>query len=80
MTRLFVGLGHIAGLRPGDLVGAIAGETGLSGRQIGAIDISDRFSLVEVPSEEADRVINALRATSIKGLRANVRRERDQSR
>ncbi len=80
MTRLFVGLGHIAGLRPGDLVGAIAGETGLSGRQIGAIDISDRFSLVEVPSDEADRVINALRATSIKGLRANVRRERDQAR
>ena len=80
MTRLFVGLGHIAGLRPGDLVGAIAGETGLSGRQIGAIDIADRFALVEVPSDEADRVINALRATSIKGLRANVRRERDQAR
>ncbi|MFN0025745.1 MAG: DEAD/DEAH box helicase [Acidimicrobiales bacterium] len=80
MTRLFVGLGHIAGLRPGDLVGAIAGETGLSGRQIGAIDISDRFALVEVPSDEADRVINALRSTSIKGLRANVRRERDQAR
>jgi ATP-dependent RNA helicase DeaD len=76
MTRLFVGAGRIAGIRPQDLVGAIAGESELSGREIGAIEIADRFSLVEVPESAADDVISALRASTIKGKKANVRRER----
>lgn len=80
MTRLFVAAGHNMGIRPNDLVGAIAGETGLSGRDIGAIDIAERFSLVEVPDAAADDVIAALRSTTIKGKRTNVRRERDVSR
>ena len=80
MTRLFVAAGHNMGIRPNDLVGAIAGETGLSGRDIGAIDIAERFSLVEVPNAAADDVIAALRSTTIKGKRTNVRRERDVSR
>jgi len=77
MTRLFVGAGRSASIRPQDLVGAIAGETSLSGRDIGAIEISDRFSLVEVPEESADDVIAALRTTTIKGKRPQIRRERD---
>jgi ATP-dependent RNA helicase DeaD len=76
MTRLFVGLGRNAGIRPQDLVGAIAGETRLSGRDIGAIEIADRFSLVEVPDDAVDEVVRAMRATTIKGKKANVRRER----
>ena len=79
MTRLFVGTGRAAGVRPQDLVGAIAGESRLTGRDIGAIEIADRFSLVEVPESAADEVIAALRGTSIKGRRATVRRERYQS-
>jgi ATP-dependent RNA helicase DeaD len=79
MTRLFVGAGRAAGVRPQDLVGAIAGESRLTGRDIGAIEIADRFSLVEVPESAADEVIAALRGTSIKGRRATVRRERYQS-
>jgi ATP-dependent RNA helicase DeaD len=79
-TRLFVGLGRSGGVRPQDLVGAIAGESHLSGRDIGAIEISDRFSLVEVPDSAADDVIKALRGTSIKGQKATVRRERFPSR
>ena len=75
-TRLFVGIGRSAGVRPQDLVGAIAGESYLSGRDIGAIEISDRFSLVEVPESAADDVVRALRGTSIKGQKATVRRER----
>jgi ATP-dependent RNA helicase DeaD len=77
MTRLFVGAGRAAGIRPQDLVGAIAGESRLSGRQIGAIDIADRFSLVDVPDDAADEVIAALKASTIKGKKATVRRERD---
>jgi ATP-dependent RNA helicase DeaD len=76
MTRLYVGAGRAAGIRPKDLVGAIAGETSVVGRQIGAIEISDRFSLVEVPEANADEVISALVRTTIKGKRPNVRRER----
>lgn len=76
MTRLFVGTGRKAGVRPQDLVGAITGESRLSGRDIGAIEIADRFSLVEVPESAADEVIAALRGTTIKGQRATVRRER----
>jgi ATP-dependent RNA helicase DeaD len=76
MTRLFVGAGRRAGVRPQDLVGAIAGESGLNGRDIGSIEIADRFSLVEVPESAAEEVITALRQSTIKGKKATVRRER----
>jgi ATP-dependent RNA helicase DeaD len=76
MTRLFVGVGRRAGIRPQDLVGAIAGESDLTGREIGSIEIADRFSLVDVPESAADEVIVALRASTIKGKKATVRRER----
>lgn len=75
-TRVFIGAGRIAGIRPQDVVGAITGESQLSGREIGAIEIADRFTLVEVPETAADEVIAALRGTSIKGRRPTVRRER----
>ncbi len=77
MTRLFIGAGRKAGIRPQDLVGAIANESRLSGRQIGAIEIQDRFSLVEVPEDAADEVVAALRASTVKGKKQTVRRERD---
>lgn len=77
MARIFVGAGRQAGIRPQDLVGAIAGETALSGRDIGAIEIADRFSLVEVPGSAASEVIRALRETTIRGRKAAVRRERE---
>ncbi|GAA0360852.1 DEAD/DEAH box helicase [Actinoallomurus spadix] len=77
MTRLFVGAGRSAGIRPQDLVGAIAGESRLAGRDIGTIEIADRFSLVEIPEGAADDVIKALRRTTIKGRKPTVRRERD---
>ncbi|ASR39620.1 heavy metal transporter [Prauserella marina] len=76
MTRLFVGVGRHAGVRPQDLVGAIAGESRLRGRDIGAIEIADRFSLVDVPDSAAEDVISALRGSTIKGRKATIRRER----
>jgi ATP-dependent RNA helicase DeaD len=75
-TRIFVGAGRTGGIRPQDLVGAIAGESHLSGRDIGAIEIGDRFSLVEIPSDAVDDVIAALKRTTIKGKKVNVRREK----
>jgi ATP-dependent RNA helicase DeaD len=75
MIRLFVGAGRRAGIRPGDLVGAITGEVGIQSRSIGAIEINDGFSLVEIPQALADDVIDALRATKLRGLKVTVRRE-----
>jgi ATP-dependent RNA helicase DeaD len=76
-TRIFIGAGRRVGIRPQDLVGAIANEAGLSGRDIGGIEIADAFSLVEVPEASADQVVAALRATTIKGKKATIRRERE---
>jgi len=76
MARLFIGAGRQGGIRPQDLVGAIAGEAGLAGGEVGAIEIADRFSVVEVPEERATHVIEALRATQIRGKRVTVRRDR----
>ena len=76
MSRLFVSAGRRAGIRPGDLVGAIAGEVGIESRAIGAIEINDGFSLVEVAEALAVVVIDALRATKLRGLKVTVRRER----
>ncbi len=75
-TRLFVGTGRSSGVRPKDLVGAITSESHLCGRDIGAIEIADRFSLVEVPESTADDVVAALRQVSIRGRRTTIRRER----
>ncbi len=74
-VRIFVGAGRFESLRPGDLVGAITNETGLTNASIGAIEIADRFSLVEVATEHADRIIQALRGTKLRGRRVIVRRD-----
>ena len=75
-VRLFVGAGRAAGVRPADLVGAITGEAGVPSRALGAIEIADKFSLVEVPDALADRIIAALKATKIRGNKVHVRREK----
>jgi ATP-dependent RNA helicase DeaD len=77
VARLYVGAGRRANVRPADLVGAIVNEAGVDPRAIGAIQITDRFSLVEVPDEIADDIIGSLRATTIKGRRVPVRRDRE---
>ena len=75
-VRLFVGAGRRAGMRPGDLVGAITNEAGVRGNAVGAIQIADDYSLVEVPGSDADRIIEALSRGSIRGKKVPVRRER----
>jgi ATP-dependent RNA helicase DeaD len=67
MTRLFINIGKKDGVRAGDFVGAIAGETGLGGDVVGNIQILDSFSLVEIPNEHTENVINALSSSNIKG-------------
>ena len=71
-VKLFVGAGRIAGIRPADLVGAIANEAGLEPSRIGSIQITDVYSLVEVPAEMAPRVMVALRQTTLRGRKVKV--------
>ncbi len=73
MTRLFIGAGRMSGIRPGDIVGAIANEANVSSRAIGAIDIADRFTLVEVESGVADQVLDAMQGVRFKGRPVTVR-------
>ena len=72
MERLFIHAGRRAGLRPMDIVGAIANEAGLPGNRIGAIDLYDNFAFVEVPKEDARRVLAALTHTTLRGQRVDV--------
>ena len=76
MAVLFVGAGKTAGIRPGDLVGAITGEAGVPAYALGAITIAESHALVEVPAALADSIMAALRATKIRGQRVTVRLER----
>ena len=75
-VRVFVGAGRQSRVRPNDLVGAIANESSLRGRDIGTIEIFEKFSLVEVPESAVDEVIAALRRTTLRGRRPVVRRDR----
>ncbi|GAC1498761.1 MAG: hypothetical protein NVS1B2_22010 [Vulcanimicrobiaceae bacterium] len=77
-TRIYLGVGRGGGLRPADLVGAIANEAHVDSKDIGHIDIADRFSLVEVPGPSADAIIAALRGATIRGKKVLVRRDRAQ--
>src|SRR5579871_2017299 len=84
MTRLFLQIGRQDGIRPGDIVGAIANEAGVPGNAIGAIDIMDRSAFVEVPEAAAARVMEALSHTKLRGKKVYVdiarpRREGDGS-
>jgi ATP-dependent RNA helicase DeaD len=63
-------------MRPADLVGAIANEAGLDSREIGAIEIADKFSLVEVPAGAVRQVVDALRSTTIRGKKVMARPDR----
>ena len=70
---VFISLGRKSGVRPGDLVGAIANESGLTGRQIGPIRISEQHSVVGVPKADVERVINAMDRATMRGKPVKAR-------
>ncbi len=79
MTRLFINIGHNFRVRPQDFVGAIANEANIPGRAIGAIDILETFSFVDVPDNMAQQVIDAMNSASVKGRPVNVEVASDSS-
>ena len=80
VAKLYFGLGHKDGVRAGDLVGSIANENSLSGRDIGPIRISEHFSVVGIPEAMAEAVIQTMRKTTLKGKKVTVRRFVDEPR
>lgn len=75
-TRLYVNAGERDEVGPGDLVGAITGETSAVGGQIGRIDIRHSYSLVDVDPEVADEVMERLTGVTIKGREVVARPDR----
>lgn len=67
MVRLFINIGKKQKAKPGDIVGALAGESGIPGNLIGTIDMFDKYTFVEVPSEYAKEVLHAMKNVKIKG-------------
>ncbi len=67
MVRLFVNIGKTHNVRPGDILGAIAGESGMPGKLVGSIDMYDKYTFVEVPEDCADEVLEAMKHARIKG-------------
>jgi ATP-dependent RNA helicase DeaD len=73
MVRFFIEAGRRNGIRPGDIVGAIANEAGMPGQAIGAIDIYDRFTFVDVPAQYREQVLAGMRGVAIRNREANIR-------
>ena len=67
MARLFINIGKKQNVKPGDILGAIAGESGMPGKMVGSIDMYDKYTFVEVPREQADVVLQAMKDVRIKG-------------
>ncbi|MCO8127815.1 DEAD/DEAH box helicase [Acidimicrobiia bacterium EGI L10123] len=71
---VYVNLGSKAGVRPADLVGAIANEAGIPGREVGPIRIGDTYAVVGVPEGAVEDVIKALNKGSVRGKPVKARR------
>lgn len=72
MVRLFINIGKKQHVKPGDILGAIAGESGIPGRLVGAIDMYDKYTFVEVPREYGKEILQAMSDSKIKGKSINI--------
>ena len=79
MVRLFINVGKNQGVKPGDVLGAIAGESGMPGKLVGSIDMFDKYTFVEVPEDCADEVLEAMKHARIKGksVRMEIAKQTD---
>jgi len=74
--RIYINAGSRDGVGPNDIVGAITGETGAVGAQIGQIDVRSSYTLVDVDSQVAEQVMSGLSGASIKGREVVARPDR----
>lgn len=79
MERLFVNIGKEQNVKPGDILGAIAGESGISGRMIGSIDMYENYTFVEVPEDCADEIMECMRNVKIRGKHVRMEKANRKS-
>lgn len=72
MARLFLNIGKNQNVKAGDILGAIAGESGIPGRMVGSIEMYDKYTFVEVPRDSADQVLEAMQDVKIKGKNVHM--------
>ena len=72
MVRLFINIGKKQKVKPGDILGALAGESGMPGKLVGAIDMYDKYTFVEVPCEYGKEVLQAMKNVKIKGKSISI--------
>lgn len=80
VARLFINIGKNQNVKPGDILGAIAGESGMPGRMVGSIDMYDKYTFVEVPRENADAVLKAMKDVKIKGKNIHMEKANGKGR
>ncbi|MDR1769956.1 MAG: DEAD/DEAH box helicase [Hungatella sp.] len=80
MVRLFINIGKNQNVKPGDILGAIAGESGMPGKMVGSIDMYDKYTFVEVPRESADAVLQAMKDVKIKGKNIHMEKANGKGR
>ena len=73
MVSLFINVGRRNRVNPGDIVGAIANEGDIPGKAIGAIDVNDRYTLVDIPAEYVEQVLNLMKDSRIRKEHLNIR-------
>ncbi|MDZ7694899.1 MAG: DbpA RNA binding domain-containing protein [Balneolaceae bacterium] len=73
MVKLFFSVGKQNKVYPGDLVGAIAGETGIPGNVIGNIDIRRSHSFVDIPNHYVGQVVKGMDKNNVKGRKVKVK-------
>ncbi|MFW8590679.1 DEAD/DEAH box helicase [Glaciecola sp. 2405UD65-10] len=78
MKRFKIEVGYVHGAKPGNIVGAIANEADISSKNIGAIDIHDNYTLVDLPDSLPSKAKETLQKTRVAGQRLNIREWSDE--
>ncbi len=78
MKRFRIEVGYVHGAKPGNIVGAIANEGDMSSKNIGAIDIHDNFTFVDLPDSMPNKTKETLQKTRVAGQRLNLREWSDE--
>ncbi|MCB1025269.1 MAG: DEAD/DEAH box helicase, partial [Acidobacteria bacterium] len=73
MVRLLIDIGRRNRISPGDIVGAIANEADIPGKAIGAIDVNDGFTIVDIPAEFVEKVLSNMQGSRIRSQNMNIR-------
>ncbi len=72
MARLFINIGKDQNVKPGDILGAIAGESGIPGRLVGSIDMYDKYTFIEVPDDCAGEILESMKSAKIRGKKVHM--------